>query len=451
MQHVLRGMVALALSLMAAGTSVFGQPQKPITNADIIDMVSAKLSDQVVLNTIRDSSGRNFDLSPSGLIALKKAGVSDVVIAAMQQSPGANRAQPSPPVAAALPGRAGAFAQQQITANDIPQLRQAAQKGDAAAEYKLAVAYRDGAGVAQDFAEANVHFGLAFFFASDLSSSSRVNRYGSKEARRYDREQQPVSDRLTAAQVEQANNRIAQELERLANQGIVKAEFLTGVLRLNGNGPAVPKDPSKGVEWLRKAADRGFAPAQAELGEAYINGKGVRADMSQGFTWIRKAAEQNHAQAQYRLGTAYYLGRGLPQNPQEGLRWIFAAATWGHADAQGFLGTMATEGNKVLPQDYGQAVKWSRMAADQGLETAQFNLGWLYANGHGVARDDIEAYKWMNLAVTRLQDEPDLLPTTVRTQWATARESIAARLTTEQRAEGDRRAREWSTAVAARE
>ena len=38
-----------------------------------------------------------------------------------------------------------------------------------------------------------------------------------------------------------------------------------------------------------------------------------------------------------------------------------------------------------------------------------------------------------------------------RTVETLPRDSLAARLTTEQRAEGDRRVREWSTAFAARE
>jgi hypothetical protein len=59
-----------------------------MTNGDVIEMVSAGLSDSVVATSVRQASGRDFDLSPAGLIALKKAKVSDQVISAMQRAYG---------------------------------------------------------------------------------------------------------------------------------------------------------------------------------------------------------------------------------------------------------------------------------------------------------------------------------------------------------------------------
>jgi len=58
--------------------------QEIVTNADIIAMVKAKMSDAVVLSAIK-SSRCQFDTTPKGLIALKTAGVSDVVIQAMTE------------------------------------------------------------------------------------------------------------------------------------------------------------------------------------------------------------------------------------------------------------------------------------------------------------------------------------------------------------------------------
>lgn len=50
------------------------QAQKPLTNAGVIKMVKAKLSESVVVAAIQ-SSPANYDISPDGLIALQKAGV----------------------------------------------------------------------------------------------------------------------------------------------------------------------------------------------------------------------------------------------------------------------------------------------------------------------------------------------------------------------------------------
>jgi hypothetical protein len=56
--------------------------QQALSNDSIIKMVKAQLSDDVIVATINASPGA-FDTSPDGLIALKQAGVSDKVIAAI--------------------------------------------------------------------------------------------------------------------------------------------------------------------------------------------------------------------------------------------------------------------------------------------------------------------------------------------------------------------------------
>jgi hypothetical protein len=62
-------------------------PDSPkMTNNEVIQLVAAGLSDQVVTTSIRQASNRSFDLTIAGLIALKKAKVSDAVMAAMQDS-----------------------------------------------------------------------------------------------------------------------------------------------------------------------------------------------------------------------------------------------------------------------------------------------------------------------------------------------------------------------------
>ena len=64
------------------------QPQPPgahaMSNADVMKLVSAGLSPEVVSSSIRQASGHAFDLSVDGLIALKTHKVPDAVISAMQ-------------------------------------------------------------------------------------------------------------------------------------------------------------------------------------------------------------------------------------------------------------------------------------------------------------------------------------------------------------------------------
>jgi TPR repeat protein len=48
-----------------------------------------------------------------------------------------------------------------------------------------------------------------------------------------------------------------------------------------------------------------------------------------------------------------------------------------------------------------EAVKWYRKAAEQGFPEAQYGLGVCYANGDGVPKNYMEAYKWMNLGLAQ--------------------------------------------------
>ena len=90
-----------------------------------------------------------------------------------------------------------------------------------------------------------------------------------------------------------------------------------------------------------------------------------------------------------------------------------------------------------VPQDDAEAVRWYRLAADQGHATAQNNLGIRYSNGRGVPQDYVEAHMWYNLAAA--QSSGDDRDTHVRN-----RDAVAERMTTEQIAEAQRRAREWT-------
>ena len=76
--------------------------QHAITNETIIKLSKAGLDDAVILGTIQTQPGA-YDTSPDDLIALKNAGVSQKVIAAMQARsaglvvrPGANTVDPAP-------------------------------------------------------------------------------------------------------------------------------------------------------------------------------------------------------------------------------------------------------------------------------------------------------------------------------------------------------------------
>jgi len=191
-------------------------------------------------------------------------------------------------------------------------------------------------------------------------------------------------------------------------------------------------------EWLnslRGRAEKGDAKAQARLGSMYAVGRGVPQDYAEAARWFRNAAEQGEVGAQAILGFLYLSGQGVPQDYAEAARWYRKAAEQGHSFAQTILGSMYHSGRGV-PQDYAEAARWFRNAADQGQVDAQLFLRGMYYDGKGVPQDYVEAYMWLNLAASRATGD-DLK------KYTEVRETVAAKMTPQQIAEAQRRAREW--------
>ena len=92
-----------------------------------------------------------------------------------------------------------------------------------------------------------------------------------------------------------------------------------------------------------------------------------------------------------------------------------------------------------VPQDYPEAIRWYRLAADQGHASAQGSLGVMYGSGQGVTQDDLEAHIWLNLAAQSSGE--------TRERYVKARDAVAARMTFEQIADAQRRAREWTPTI----
>jgi hypothetical protein len=74
--------VVLSLLAVTLFTAVPARAQQGLTNADIIKMQSAGLSENIILASVNGQPAA-YDTSTDGLLALKKAGVSDAVVAAM--------------------------------------------------------------------------------------------------------------------------------------------------------------------------------------------------------------------------------------------------------------------------------------------------------------------------------------------------------------------------------
>jgi TPR repeat protein len=156
--------------------------------------------------------------------------------------------------------------------------RQAAEGGDASAQFTFGQMFHEGAGVARDDAQA-------------------VEWY-----------------------------------RKAAEQGLAEAQF--SLAWAYDNGAGVPQDYGLAARWYRTAAEQGVAGPQNNLAVMYADGHGVRQDYAQAARWFRKAAEQGLADAQHDLGVLYFKGLGVPKDFVEAHKWESLAAARARGDAQ---------------------------------------------------------------------------------------------------------------------
>jgi TPR repeat protein len=167
---------------------------------------------------------------------------------------------------------------------------------------------------------------------------------------------------------------------------------------------SVPKDAAEAQKWFQKAYDlalpagrKGDHKAQDMLGRICLEGFHDTNRIAEGVMWRRKAARGGNIHAQVALGHALLDRRwDLERNEEEAVKYLSAAAARKHRVAVSALVQFYTE-----KQDYKSAAKWLHMLAQFGEQPSQSQLGQWYAQGTGVQKDNVEAYKWLSLAAAR--------------------------------------------------
>ncbi len=227
--------------------------------------------------------------------------------------------------------------------------------------------------------------------------------------------------------VTQATDNEFDAQKKLADNGDMVAQFNLGVSYYNGDGVAT--NLVEALKWYHKAADQGYATAQRLVGVFYYNGWGdVAVDYTEAAKWYRKAADQNEITAEWCLGGCYANGQGVPLDYEEAAKWYRKAADQGDVTAQSQLGYFYL----FVSKNSEEAVKWYSRAANQNSAYAQDVLAGCYRDGQGTATNVVEAYKWYNLASAQGY-----------TSATTERDTLAALMTPDQIAEGQRLSSEF--------
>jgi uncharacterized protein len=179
-------------------------------------------------------------------------------------------------------------------------------------------------------------------------------------------------------------------------------------------------DHARAIALLTPLAERGDAVAQLKLGLAYARGEGVPRDGAAGLRWLTRAAEQGQAEAMFELGVAHRDGLGTPANGKQAIYWLRRAAERGVPHANNAIGELYL-GHADIPRDYAAALVWFLRGAQLDDADSLYNIAVRYALGQGVVQDEVEAYKWFDLAA-------NAGPGDVRSKAVRARQAIGERL-----------------------
>ena len=163
------------------------------------------------------------------------------------------------------------------------------------------------------------------------------------------------------------------------------------------NGWGVKPNIEVAAEWYNKAAQKGYAPAQTQLGYCCERYNGLAACYGQFFYWYNLSAKSGDALGQYYLGQCFLYGKGVAQNLTKCVDWFERAAAQGLIEAQYKVAECYKNGDGVGKSDV-EAAKWYAAAASKGHKEAQYKLAGCYARGKGVKEDSFNAVRWYEKA-----------------------------------------------------
>jgi hypothetical protein len=162
----------------------------------------------------------------------------------------------------------------------------------------------------------------------------------------------PLEDAKAAIQ-NQDFKKAFELISPLAEQDNPEAQTMLGALYINGQG--VEADGTKGLEWITKAAKKGFEPAKSRAINLNI-----------------ELASKGDTAAMFNVGYMCFNGWGGKMDTGVCLKWLENAGEIGHEKSAKILTKIYTEGTFGVPPDATKAAYWKEQgdAITTGIEGA---------------------------------------------------------------------------------
>ena len=177
-------------------------------------------------------------------------------------------------------------------------------------------------------------------------------------------------------------------LARAAAKGDAHAQYNMGVIFQRGLGTAIDLKASEA--FYRASAQQNYAEAEFSLAALLANDPKTKDEAS---TWLQKAVGNGHGEAAYVLGLMQFNGINMPKDRSAGLALLTQAANKGVVGAQNQLGVIYSSEVEMVP-DYRKSLKWLVRAAQRDYAPAENNLGVMYRSGLGLPHNDTKAMLW---------------------------------------------------------
>ena len=159
-------------------------------------------------------------------------------------------------------------------------------------------------------------------------------------------------------------------LNRAATAGNSRAQFALGRMYVD------QQRWDQAVQWLERAAQSGNADAANTLGELLFNGRGVKVDRARALALFQQATKAGHVLGELNLGMAQISTKAAPV--KTGLNHVVSAAGKGEPRAMYELGELLFIGVKERPGRESASVSIILKAAQNGYTLAQLRTADLY-------------------------------------------------------------------------
>lgn len=254
----------------------------------------------------------------------------------------------------------------------VKYLSNAAENGDAVAQYLIGVCYDNGIGISQDLERAKYWY-------------KEAAENGVPEAQ---------CDYGIACTTENNMHEAEKWLLQSAEQGYSKAEYTLG-WNYGAN-----YNVDKALLWMEKAAKHDYVKAQLSMCSMYLQGPPAIQDFDEAVKILEDLVKQDNPIAQYALALCFAQNKGVDVDFEKAMDYLKKSAEQGYAQALVDLGSVYCSGNPALniPQDYTMALDLFRRAAEQGYPMAQIYMGRMYENGWEVEKSKKKAEEWYKKA-----------------------------------------------------